>query len=58
MNKRERKRIYQRLVRNTTGIWNKGDGLAYQEELRAEWDDQSLQGYHLLKPTDEDNLRS
>ena len=35
MNKRERKKIYQRLVHSTTGVWNKEDGLAYQEELRA-----------------------
>jgi hypothetical protein len=58
MSKREHKKIYKGLVQSTTGIWNKGDGLAYQEKLRAGWDDQSFQGYHLLKPTDEDNLRS
>jgi hypothetical protein len=26
------------LVECTTGIWKKGDGLAYQEKLRAEWE--------------------
>jgi hypothetical protein len=25
------------LVRQTKGIWQKGDGLAYQEKLRSEW---------------------
>ncbi len=38
MNKRERKKIYRRLAEDTAGIWNKGDGLAYQETLREEWD--------------------
>lgn len=26
------------LLENTKGIWQQGDGLAYQENLRAEWD--------------------
>jgi hypothetical protein len=28
---------YQRIVNQTKGIWSKGDGLKYQEELRSEW---------------------
>jgi hypothetical protein len=28
---------YQKLVHKTKGIWSKGDGLKYQEKLRAEW---------------------
>jgi hypothetical protein len=33
----KRQQTYRQLVENTRGIWKKGDGLAYQEELRAEW---------------------
>jgi len=29
--------IYQELVNRTKGTWSKGDGLKYQEKLRAEW---------------------
>ena len=29
---------YQRLIRNTRGIWKRGEGLAYQEKIRSEWD--------------------
>jgi hypothetical protein len=28
---------YQKIVSNTKGIWLKGDGLKYQEQLRSEW---------------------
>jgi hypothetical protein len=28
---------YQKSVNNTKGAWSKGDGLNYQEQLRAEW---------------------
>jgi len=28
---------YQKLVNDTKGIWSKGDGLRYQEQLRSEW---------------------
>ena len=28
---------YQTLVNNTKGLWKKGDGLAYQKKIRAEW---------------------
>ena len=28
---------YQKLVDRTKGIWSKGDGLKYQEQLRSEW---------------------
>jgi hypothetical protein len=31
---------YQSLVNNTTGLWKKGDGLAYQKKIRAEWNSQ------------------
>jgi len=29
---------YQRIVHQTKGIWLKGDGLKYQEQLRSEWE--------------------
>jgi hypothetical protein len=29
---------YQKLVEQTWGIWNKGDGLEYQAAIRSEWD--------------------
>ena len=28
---------YQKIVNETSGIWEKGDGLQYQNELRSEW---------------------
>jgi 6-phosphogluconate dehydrogenase len=28
---------YDTLVQNTRGVWKKGDGLKYQERIRAEW---------------------
>lgn len=34
----KRQQTYRQLVENTRGIWKKGDGLAYQEKLRAEWE--------------------
>ena len=33
---REEKNIYRTLVEETSGIWKKGDGLAYQKRLRSE----------------------
>ena len=30
-------KIYKRLVESTYGLWKKGDGLAYQVKIRAEW---------------------
>lgn len=29
---------YQRMVNQTKGIWLKGNGLKYQEQLRSEWE--------------------
>ena len=29
---------YRKVVSNTQGIWAKGDGLKYQEQLRSEWE--------------------
>lgn len=29
---------FERLLRDTRGIWKSGDGLAYQKKLRREWD--------------------
>ncbi len=29
---------YQKIVNETKGIWLKGDGLKYQEQVRAEWE--------------------
>ena len=28
---------YRQLVQETGGIWNRGDALRYQEEIRSEW---------------------
>ena len=28
---------YQSLVLNSKGLWKRGDGLAYQKQMRAEW---------------------
>jgi hypothetical protein len=28
---------YQTIVRNSKGLWKKGDGLDYQGKIRAEW---------------------
>ncbi|MBN1850341.1 MAG: hypothetical protein JW932_17355 [Deltaproteobacteria bacterium] len=30
--------VYQKLVHETKGIWDKGDGLKYQNKIRSEWD--------------------
>ena len=32
---------YRILVKKTGGIWKRGDGLRYQEDIRSEWDKQS-----------------
>ena len=29
---------YRKLVRNTGGIWKRGDALRYQEDIRSEWE--------------------
>ncbi len=29
---------YRQFVQRTRGIWSKGDGLKYQEQLRSEWE--------------------
>jgi len=29
---------FERLLRDTRGIWKSGDGLAYQKKMRREWD--------------------
>lgn len=29
---------YRKLVQGTAGIWNRGDGLTYQDEMRSEWE--------------------
>ncbi len=31
---------WQHAVRDTAGIWRQGDGLAWQQRLRDEWDDE------------------
>jgi hypothetical protein len=33
-----RQQTYQKLVEITCGIWKKGEGLAYQGEMRTEWE--------------------
>ena len=32
------KNTYSILVQNTRGVWKKGDGLAYQNRIRSEWE--------------------
>ena len=32
-------RSYRELIHDTSGIWTKGDGLRYQEQIRAEWEE-------------------
>ncbi|MFH1619145.1 MAG: hypothetical protein ABIG11_04505 [bacterium] len=29
---------YRKLVQNTRGVWNRGDALRYQDEIRSEWE--------------------
>jgi hypothetical protein len=29
---------YRRLVRETAGIWQQGDGLHYQKKMRSQWE--------------------
>ena len=29
---------YREMVHRTRGMWSKGDGLIYQEQLRSEWE--------------------
>jgi len=31
------KTTYQTLIKETKGVWKKGDGLKYQEKMRGEW---------------------
>jgi len=38
LKKRQRQNTYQKMVEITCGIWKKGEGLAYQQEMRGEWD--------------------
>jgi hypothetical protein len=38
LKKSKGQKTYQKLVEKTRGTWKKGDGLAYQEKLRAEWE--------------------
>ena len=37
LRKREEKNIFRTLIKETQGIWNKEDGLEYQEKVRSEW---------------------
>ena len=32
--------IYKIMVKKTRGLWKKGDGLRYQNEIRSEWHQQ------------------
>jgi len=38
LKKAKKQQTYRQLAENTRGIWKQGDGLAYQEKLRAEWE--------------------
>jgi hypothetical protein len=33
----EQQELYRSLVDSTKGIWKKGKGLEYQENIRSEW---------------------
>jgi len=33
----EQQELYRSLVNSTKGVWSKGNGLAYQENIRSEW---------------------
>lgn len=33
----EQQALYRTLVNSTKGIWKKGNGLKYQENIRSEW---------------------
>jgi hypothetical protein len=33
----ERQNLYASLLKRTCGLWQKGDGLKYQKQIRAEW---------------------
>ena len=34
----EREKSFENLLNQTSGTWKEGDGLAYQERLRSEWE--------------------
>jgi len=34
----EGRKTYQKIVQETQGIWQKEDGLIYQERMRSEWE--------------------
>jgi hypothetical protein len=34
----EGSRNYQKIIKATQGLWKKGDGLTYQEQIRSEWE--------------------
>ncbi len=38
LRKEEEKTTYQQLLKKTSGMWVKGDGLQYQVQLRSEWE--------------------
>jgi Mor family transcriptional regulator len=38
LKKAQQRQTYERLVEKTSGIWQRGDGLEYQREIRSEWD--------------------
>ena len=31
-------KTYRKIIQETQGLWKKGKGLTYQEQLRSEWD--------------------
>lgn len=34
----ENNQTYRELVKSTSGVWKKGDGLSFQEKIRSDWD--------------------
>ncbi|SPD75775.1 conserved hypothetical protein [uncultured Desulfobacterium sp.] len=43
LKKKETEDTYQTLVNETKGIWQKGDGLEYQQRIRSEWESSDAQ---------------
>jgi hypothetical protein len=39
LKKSQQRQTYRRLVESTSGLWEMGEALQYQESMRAEWND-------------------
>lgn len=43
LKEKEAEGLYKTLVNETKGVWEKGDGLKYQKQIRAEWDERDAE---------------